>query len=238
MSWLGGLFKGVGMPQAAPSPLPLPSLPNLPKPGGNPGQLLIDLYHGDFDGRVPDFATAKAKGNVVGLYHKATEGASVTDMTLAPRVKAARAAGLAVTAYHFFRGNVDPEAQAEHFLKAVGGITWDMPFVMDWETKDGMPREVHIERGQTFLDTVEKASGHVPFIYLNEAQALFLDLPASFARYPLLFAHYGLAAVPPAPSPWPSLVAWQNSDTATVPGMPGECDTNILQVPLAKLLLP
>jgi GH25 family lysozyme M1 (1,4-beta-N-acetylmuramidase) len=109
--------------------------------------LVIDIYSGD---QVQDFARTKAFG-ILGVIHKATEGATFTDKLYAARRKAwladgkvalappggAAGAGAAEEvaprwgAYHFFHGG-DPVAEADHFL-AVAEPDADTLLALDWE---------------------------------------------------------------------------------------------------------
>ena len=62
--------------------------------------VIIDISHHQAD--PIDWTKLKANGTV-GVILKATEGTSYTDPTYASRKKAALAAGLAVSSYHFFK---------------------------------------------------------------------------------------------------------------------------------------
>ncbi len=79
-----------------------------------PAFKVVDLSHYN---PTPDFATAKA-GGVIGIVHKATQGATYVDPKYAGRVKAAKSAGLLWGAYHFGTG-ADVDAQLAQFLAVV-----------------------------------------------------------------------------------------------------------------------
>ena len=61
---------------------------------------MLDMFHGDNNERIPDFAALKAQGYKL-VMHKVTEGASYRDGRFAERFKAAIAAGMPFGAYHF-----------------------------------------------------------------------------------------------------------------------------------------
>jgi GH25 family lysozyme M1 (1,4-beta-N-acetylmuramidase) len=71
-----------------------------------------------------------------------------------------------------------------------------------------------------WLNTVEQASGHVPWIYGGESFLRELQLPVTFKRYPLIVAHYGcLPSQVRVPAPWDKYLAWQFTDAGSVPGL-------------------
>ena len=61
----------------------------------------------------------KTDKNVSYVYLKATEGASLVDVTYRYNLTEARKAGLKVGCYHFFSPTVDPETQFKNFTSTV-----------------------------------------------------------------------------------------------------------------------
>src|SRR5215831_11151376 len=65
---------------------------------------------------------------------KATEGATFVDPRCAANLAGCRTAGIAPGAYHFYHHDVDPAAQAAHFLQTIGQPeTGDLPPALDIE---------------------------------------------------------------------------------------------------------
>jgi GH25 family lysozyme M1 (1,4-beta-N-acetylmuramidase) len=173
-----------------------------------------------------DFREVKAAGYTF-VYLKATEGEGWTDPTFLARVKAARAAGLKVGAYHFLLPKVRPggaAAEIDDFhaaLKQAGLGKGDLRPVLD------------IERTALSLaDTAEYARAAVkaarsrgldPIVYTFPA---FMPWPEWFADTDLWIANYGVNK-PTVPKPFKRWVIWQHSDHGEVPGVPGRCDVNV-----------
>jgi lysozyme len=194
-----------------------PTIPDPPKTNENQTKskiLGIDVSH--YEPSV-DWEKAKA-GGVVYMYAKATEGVSHVDVMFKKHIEAAIAAGVKVGAYHFFHADMDGEAQAENYLKAIAGMKFDLPHCLDWESSSGDGRD----QAQKWLDIIEKQTGSVPALYSGEAHFRELKLPQSFSRYPLWMAHYG---VPEAklriPNPWTKLFGWQYTDSEGSPRVQG-----------------
>lgn len=199
-----------------------PGSPTIPSPTALKGikVLGIDVSHYE-----PALDWKKAKlGGVVKMYTKATEGLSHVDVMLHKHVDAASAAGVETGAYHFFHAAVDGKAQAEHYLKTVAGMKFDLPHCLDWESSsgDGISSVGQQFQAQKWLDAVEHATGTTPIIYGGESHFRELKLPPSFARYPLWLAHYGvIEAKLRIPLPWLKLYGWQFSDSEGAPRVQG-----------------
>ena len=169
--------------------------------------LFIDISHYE---SVTNWTQVQASG-VTGVILKASEGLG-TDPTFAARWGALAAIGMIRGAYHFFRASVDPEAQAEHFLRVVGPINNnDLPLILDWEISDGVDITTQRVRAQVFLDKVKASTGRLPMIYGGPYFLQGLNLQSSFDQYPLWVAHYH-TDVPKIPRPWSTCALWQFSD--------------------------
>jgi lysozyme len=204
-------------------PEPVPTKPSAPPSDPKARVRGVDVSHHN---ESVDFKAMKAAGWHF-AFMKATEAAGFEDSKFKARWAAAKEAGVMVGAYHFFRANVDPAKQAEHFISNLKEVSaGDLPPVMDWETKDNTERLTHIIRGRVFLEMVERATGRRPIIYTGPSFAGdFLKLPAEFAKYPLWVAHYQTKQ-PRVPAPWKTWTFWQDSETGVVPGVANRCDTN------------
>jgi lysozyme len=161
------------------------------------------------------------------------------DTRVHDNVAAARAAGLCVGVYHFFRATRPAQDQADLFcglladLEASGqqGHGGDLPPVLDVEDNpafDGPydPRFNDAFQAQlaTWLSAVE-ATGRQPLIYTRASFWSVIGNP-DFSRYGLWVAHYTTAAAPRLPAVWPQWTFWQYTETGQVPGVRGTCDCN------------
>ena len=177
---------------------------------------VIDISHWQEN---VDFEAIKATG-VLGVIHKATEGASNVDDRYAPRRPQAEAAGLLWGAYHFLRpGNM--QQQAQHFVETAGDI--------DLYAADHEDTGVSLSGLKAFLAEVEKLTGKKAVIYSGHVikeQVPDNHFNSVLAQHPLWLAHY--APEPEWPSAtWPSWWLWQYSDKLKVDGVsPGTCDCN------------
>jgi GH25 family lysozyme M1 (1,4-beta-N-acetylmuramidase) len=142
----------------------------------------------------------------------------------------ARRVGLLRGAYHFFRPDEDPQAQAEHFLQRVndaGGFEPDdLPSVLDIEVDGGLAAW-EIEDGiQIWVEAVQAFTGKVPVIYTG---SYFWDdrgLGTQFSTHPLWTAHYTGNPCPLISSAWSSWTLWQFTSSGAVPGIAGNVDLN------------
>lgn len=174
--------------------------------------LCVDLYQGD---EVTSFADAYAAG-VRLIILKATEGMTVQDHTFAPRLAAARAAGMMVGAYHFLRAT-PIDNQIANFL-SVAKPADDMRWVMDWETADATP-----DMAREFLEKLDADTGKKTIVYsynsfLHEHLGAAVD--PVFAAHPLWIAAYSQTP-PKLQASWQKYLLWQNSETSRIPGVPG-----------------
>ena len=110
-----------------------------------------------------------ARQGVYFVFVKATEGVSHRDANFKKNCRAARAAGLKVGAYHFFRKSKDGEPQARHFLDVVKGEALDLPLVIDMEdayNDRGVSDTQALNRLKTMVAQLQK-HGYRVIIYTN-----------------------------------------------------------------------
>ncbi|WP_431050185.1 glycoside hydrolase family 25 protein [Roseateles sp. L2-2] len=116
-------------PQSSSPPLPpLPAgAPGCPVPGLN---AFVDISHWQ---QTVDLDAAHAAG-LVGMMHKATQGASFVDPTWAARARKARELGLLIGAYHLCTNQL-VEDQIDRFLDtiATSGSSAGVVPVLDWQ---------------------------------------------------------------------------------------------------------
>lgn len=193
---------------------------------------LIDVSHH----QPPiDWEALKA-GGFVGAVVKLTEGETYVDPAAAKHWEGAKAAGLLVGGYCFYRPARDPKKQAAHFARVMddlGGAT--LPPGLDIEVDDGnvktgkpaVPNAAILAGCRVWLAEVERLTGWKPTVY---SYAPFLDAHglAGLAEN----AELWLAAYVPEkrlrlPKGWASWRAWQFSGSGTAPGVTGPVDLNV-----------
>jgi GH25 family lysozyme M1 (1,4-beta-N-acetylmuramidase) len=196
----------------APAPLPAPTIQG------------IDISHHQ-SGRL-NFAKAKTAG-VRFVFHKATQGDTVSDALYATRRKQVSAAGLIWGAYHFARPAVsNGTEQAKRFLAAAALRPGDLRPALDIETRDGCTDDQLERFVAAFAAECLDELGVSPIIYT--------PFPFKSWRGPLWVARYSDANTEPKiPTPWGRFAIWQfsngvNGTPNAVPGIPGRVDINTL----------
>jgi len=200
--------------------------PEIPSEGTLPFRLIgkdkiqgIDVYH--YDGIKSFQEIAEEQDFII---FKVSEGASHEDTKYKEWIPKARAAGLIVGYYHFFRTNVDPIKQAQSFLSKVKPFLkeGDLCVVCDYETEDDKADGFDIFEVALFLETVESSLNWIPWVYsghiLKQAGKEY-TVPKEMARYPLWIAHYTNKSAPTVPAPWAKETLWQYTETAMLKGM-------------------
>ena len=166
---------------------------------------------------------AVAADNVRFAYLKASEGGDMVDTTFAANLAAARAAGVAVGAYHFFTFCRPGADQAANFLATVSHATPMLPPVVDIEysgncsarpTVEAMAREL-----DAFIGPVEAALGRPVMLYvMGETLEAYRDAIPQRDRWVRWLAM----------EPWDAGWAfWQYHDRGTVAGIDGDVDLNV-----------
>lgn len=180
----------------------------------------VDVSH--HQGRI-DWARVKADG-ISFAYLKASEGRDHRDELFADNWAEARAAGLAVGAYHFFTFCSSGRAQAANFLATVPRAEDALPMAVDIEfggNCGARPAPAALARElAAFLAVVEAREGKRAVLYLTpEAAAAYGSvLPARpIWRRSILHA-------PPREQPW---VLWQYHNRGAVKGIGGPVDINV-----------
>jgi lysozyme len=189
----------------------------------------VSVYQGTVDwGQV--FASGKSFAIM-----KASEGVSGVDAQFAANWSGSAAHGLIRGAYHFFRPQDDPDAQARHFLAQVQPGPDDLPPIVDVELSEGVRAPVLLQRLGAMLTALEAATNRLPMIYTIAGFWNGLGAPQAFSRYPLWVANFG-ASAPAIPSPWQTYAIWQYADDGSVRGISGSVDLNVAQATTADEL--
>jgi lysozyme len=179
----------------------------------------VDVSH--YDGTI-DWAQAKASGRVFGFV-KATEGTGYTDPQFATNWAAMKQNGVVRSAYHFFHANMDPMAEATHFLSVMGTLhPGDLPPTLDLEVTDGQSAATITANTIAWLDAVAAATGTKPILYTSPSFVSgTLGSPAGLQNHAQLWVANWQVTCPDVPAPFTTWPFWQYSSTGTVPGIPG-----------------
>lgn len=186
---------------------------------------------------------AVKEAGYVFAYVKATDGETYVDPTFPQNWSGAASAGLLRGAYHFFRAEDSPQAQAEFFWRTVGE-NGDLPLVVDVEQNMGEPIPTLLSNLTQLLEEIQQLSGRKPMIYTDPG--FWNGLGASnFGDFPLWVADYPPAGVltPTVPIGWTSWDFWQYygplsnaTDYVEVPGVTCPVDLDVFNSSAASLL--
>ena len=162
---------------------------------------------------------------------KATEGGDHIDDAFSTNLREARAAGLAVGAYHFFTFCRPGADQAKNFISVVPHDQPLLPPVVDIEFGGNCPQRPTPEQLSAelaaFLAPVEAAFGKPAIVYLTDEAAQ--AYAGRIAARPLWLRSLLLE---PDHGDW---VYWQYHNRGRVDGIDGDVDLNVLQGGREKL---
>jgi lysozyme len=159
---------------------------------------------------------------------KATEGDAYVDGYFATNIAQCRALRITCGAYHFYRHDIDPTAQAQHFAHIMGRPQpGDLLPAVDVEAPgDGAgrisyPSSQIVERLATFLDIVHAATGLACIIYTYPYMwRNIIGNSNTFAgTNKLWLAKYDGPPQTPLVGNWADYSFWQYTDNGTVPGV-------------------
>jgi len=188
----------------------------------------IDVSH--HQGRI-DWP-AVARSGVRFAYLKATEGGDFVDSSFARNWAEARAAGLAVGAYHFYRRCKGGSVQAENFLNTFPPDRDQLPPVIDVEQMDpcadaDFDPAVEIS---VFLDVVQARTGCRPILYVTG------EFDAAFLRGKLESEAFWVRSLfLPPPFRRSTWLFWQYHHDGRRPGIVGPVDLNVFRGDLQGL---
>lgn len=173
-----------------------------------------------------DLSQVKSSGVQV-VYCKATESDFYKDPYTLQNYQNAKANGLKIGFYHFFRGDTDAKVQANFFinyLKEIGAMDFDCKLCLDIESTEGVGATELTTMCIEFLEEIKRLTGKEVVVYTYTSFAND-NLDSRLAIYPLWIAHYGVET--PGDNPiWNSWVGFQYSSEGSVPGVNGNCDVN------------
>jgi lysozyme len=194
----------------------------------------VDVSH--FDGTV-DWAAAKRDGITFAII-KATEGTTFVDNHFTANWANTGANGIVHGAYHFFRPESDPVAQADFFVRTAGTPkSGDLPPVIDLEVTDGLTAAQVAAGARTFLQRVQQKTGRVPMIYTSvRVFNSLLGTPSGFDPYFLWVANWNVRCPNIPNPPWKRWTVWQSSATGTVAGFSDPVDVDNFNGTAADLM--
>ncbi|MBD5192798.1 MAG: hypothetical protein HDS88_07900 [Bacteroidales bacterium] len=156
--------------------------------------------------------------NVDFIFLRASHGIQ-RDATFSTLYNKSVDAKVPVGAYHYFRFDVDGEAQANNFIRAIKGKQFELPIVIDVE-QHGNSKKVKnktiVARLKTMVGIMEK-NGYKIMFYTNKHGYTNYIKP-NFPSYPLWICSF---TDPPTDANW---VFWQYSHTGKVKGLKGDVD--------------
>ncbi|MFR4998453.1 MAG: GH25 family lysozyme [Clostridium paraputrificum] len=178
----------------------------------------VSNWQGDIN-----FAKVKESGIQI-VYMKATEGTTFVDKKLNQNYSRAKAQGLKIGFYHFFRPSLDAKEQARHFVNTISGKVSDCKLALDLETADNFSKSALTDKALTFINELKSLTG-VDIVVYTYTYFARTNIDSRLGVYPLWIAHYGVSN--PGSNPiWNSWVGFQYSSTGSVPGISGNCDMN------------
>lgn len=168
---------------------------------------------------------------------RVSDGTGTLDPNFATNWSKAKAAGLTVGAYQFFRPSQDATAQADLMvskLTSAGFVSTDIPPVIDVEVTEGLAASTIMSRVNTWLARVRSQTGRLPVLYTSPGFWSSLGNPTPSPLPYLWDAHWG-ATCPTLPPAWGRLRFWQYSDSGSVSGISGAVDVDQYNGPLTEL---
>ncbi|MGL5347977.1 MAG: GH25 family lysozyme [Peptostreptococcaceae bacterium] len=180
----------------------------------------IDVSH--WNGDI-DYKQVKSSGIDI-VYIKATQGETSVDSKFKQNVTNAKAQGLLIGFYHFFKPSTEDSAkkQAAHFVETTKPYPSDCRMALDIESDNGLSSDVLTNLSKVFLDEVKRLSGLDVVLY-TYTSFIKEHLQKTLSSYPLWIAQYG-ATTPSNNGVWDSWVGFQYSEKGTVRGINANCD--------------
>lgn len=179
---------------------------------------------------------AVAADGVRFAFIRVSDGLNYFDGQYARNWEAAKANGILRGTYQFFRGNLDPIAQADLLLENMNGLEpGDLPPVIDVESTDDQTPETLSANIRAWIDRVEGALGVKPIIYTGRYFWNGNVQTEDFADYPLWIPNWGVNC-PNLPNAWDGWAFWQTSATGSVAGISGNVDENLFDGSIDELV--
>jgi lysozyme len=188
--------------------------------GRSSGQTFLNgVDVSSFQGTI-DWNQVAGAGNKFAIA-RVSDGLGSVDPDFASNYAGIQAAGLIRGSYQYFEPGQDPVAQADLLLAAIGPLgPGDLPPVLDVEVSGNKSPAVLVGDIQSWVTTVESATGEDPIIYTSGSFWNMAVGSPSFSSDPLWVANWNVV-LPRNPAGWPfgDWLFWQYSDSGTVPGI-------------------
>ena len=178
----------------------------------------VSYYQGNID-----WGKVRAAGKQFAII-RVSDGTGFRDPKFETYWKEAKAAGLLVGAYQFFRPTQDVNAQADllvNKLNSVGFGGADLPPVIDVEVRDGVSSATVASRVNAWLERVKSRTGRLPALYTSPGFWSGMGTPNPLPY--MWVAHWGVTC-PSVPWGGARLRFWQYSSTGSVSGISGHVD--------------
>jgi GH25 family lysozyme M1 (1,4-beta-N-acetylmuramidase) len=198
-------------------------------------QTILGVDVSSYEGTI-NWSSVKAAGYTF-AFAKASEGVTITDSYFTGNQVNGVAAGMIMGAYHFARPeNNSATAEANYFLSVAGSYIKScyLPPVLDVEDPPSGPALATFFTSaqlttwiQTWMTTVQNATGIAPIIYIGPHNAAFVN--SSLNVYGLWIDDYNSSQTAPPPNigVWTNWDFKQYSWTGTVPGISGSSNIDM-----------
>ncbi len=168
-----------------------------------------------------DFRKAKTAG-IKFVILKASEGLSFTDPLFTQNYEAAKAEGLKVGAYHFFRFDVDGIRQAHHFINTIKTKSLSLPLIVDVESHTNpfffFPSKVM----RNLRDMIDELNAYnFPVMIYTNKDGYDQYIDGHFEECPLWICTFD------RPSDSLTWQIWQYSHWGNISGINGDVDLNV-----------
>lgn len=189
----------------------------------------IDVSH--WQGTI-NWTQVSASGKVF-AFAKATEGMTGNDATFSTNMINGNSAGVVMGAYHLARPDNNAAVdEANHFISIAGSYigAGHLPPALDLEPvyAEQFSKSALSAWVQTWLTTVQNATGVAPIIYTTHYDAAH-EFNNSLNIYKLWIANYPTSPTTPPSNlgVWPTWAFDQYSETGTVSGINGNIDLDV-----------
>lgn len=206
----------------------------------------VSRYQGDVD-----YDKVRAAGAEFVIVR--TGDGKTEDRTAVTNLRNAKAAGLLVGTYHYFRADRDGQTQAKAVADIVtrSGVTLDLPPALDLEEgsaedlpggimdvaeDDDLPLDIVGAEALEHLDHLEREFRMRPMVYTGQAFHWWFSqarpqMAARFGAYPLWTPYYASRVKMPVDRkgngfPWTKWTIWQYTGKGTIDGVKGKVDRN------------
>ncbi len=189
----------------------------------------------DYDGTI-DWKQVAASGKQFAII-RFSDGLTYLDTQFAANWKGAKAAGLTVGAYQFFRPEDDPVAPAElmlSHLESAGYAAGDIPPVVDVEVTDGVSNATVLSNVDAWLQYMKSKTGRLPVMYSSARVWSLIGNPNPSPLPYLWDANWGVTC-PTLPPEWGRLRFWQYTDSGSVPGIGDAADLDLYNGSLTEM---